>query len=177
MGERSKISWTDATWNPVAGCTKVSPGCDSPCCITPHTIPGDVVTADEEPWPPEGIKSLKLCPTPTAAYNKWIVFSGFTEGIFTTPFHTVSMKDGMVISVFGQLKILWAIILFHTIDMMHLFPLTQRTSKAFCHHKTMFIDIASYISHRMPWASQQHVTIGGNCPASLPVRGASSGRE
>ena len=24
----SKISWTDKTWNPVTGCTKVSPGCD-----------------------------------------------------------------------------------------------------------------------------------------------------
>jgi len=23
----SKIEWTDATWNPVRGCTKISPGC------------------------------------------------------------------------------------------------------------------------------------------------------
>src|SRR5438552_15443311 len=27
MGENSKIEWTDATWNPVRGCTKISPGC------------------------------------------------------------------------------------------------------------------------------------------------------
>jgi len=27
MSAHSKIEWTDATWNPVRGCTKISPGC------------------------------------------------------------------------------------------------------------------------------------------------------
>jgi len=27
VAERSAIEWTDATWNPVRGCTKISPGC------------------------------------------------------------------------------------------------------------------------------------------------------
>jgi protein gp37 len=27
MGDKSGIQWTDATWNPVTGCDKVSPGC------------------------------------------------------------------------------------------------------------------------------------------------------
>ena len=27
MAQASSIEWTDATWNPVTGCTKVSPGC------------------------------------------------------------------------------------------------------------------------------------------------------
>lgn len=27
MGDKSTIEWTEATWNPVTGCTKVSPGC------------------------------------------------------------------------------------------------------------------------------------------------------
>jgi protein gp37 len=27
MSEHSDIEWTDATWNPVRGCTKISPGC------------------------------------------------------------------------------------------------------------------------------------------------------
>lgn len=28
MGDKTKIEWTDATWSPVTGCSKVSPGCD-----------------------------------------------------------------------------------------------------------------------------------------------------
>ena len=27
MSDRSKIEWTDATWNPVTGCTKISAAC------------------------------------------------------------------------------------------------------------------------------------------------------
>jgi protein gp37 len=29
MTDKSTIEWTDATWNPVTGCTKISPGCDN----------------------------------------------------------------------------------------------------------------------------------------------------
>jgi protein gp37 len=36
MSDRSGIEWTDATWNPVTGCTKVSPGCDHCYAETIH---------------------------------------------------------------------------------------------------------------------------------------------
>lgn len=29
MSDKTKIEWTDATWNPVSGCAKISPGCDN----------------------------------------------------------------------------------------------------------------------------------------------------
>ena len=28
MSQQTRIEWTDATWNPVTGCSRVSPGCD-----------------------------------------------------------------------------------------------------------------------------------------------------
>lgn len=37
MGDKTKIEWTEATWNPVTGCTKVSPGCDH--CYIDRTPP------------------------------------------------------------------------------------------------------------------------------------------
>lgn len=36
MSDASKIEWTDATWNPITGCTKVSPGCDHCYAETLH---------------------------------------------------------------------------------------------------------------------------------------------
>lgn len=34
MGEHTTIEWTEATWNPVTGCTRVSAGCDN--CYAHH---------------------------------------------------------------------------------------------------------------------------------------------
>lgn len=34
MSDRSTIEWTDASWNPVTGCTQVSPGCDRCYALT-----------------------------------------------------------------------------------------------------------------------------------------------
>ena len=34
MSDKSLIEWTDATWNPVTGCTQVSPGCDHCYALT-----------------------------------------------------------------------------------------------------------------------------------------------
>ena len=42
MGALSKIEWTDATWNVVLGCDRVSPGCDHCYAIrTAHRLAGN----------------------------------------------------------------------------------------------------------------------------------------
>ena len=38
MSDNSAIEWTDTTWNPILGCTRVSPGCDRCYAITQARI-------------------------------------------------------------------------------------------------------------------------------------------
>jgi protein gp37 len=38
MSDNSSIEWTEATWNPLLGCERVSPGCDACYAITTATI-------------------------------------------------------------------------------------------------------------------------------------------
>lgn len=46
MGDRSAIEWTDATWNPVTGCAKVSSGCRNCYAerLFPRSYPGRAFT-------------------------------------------------------------------------------------------------------------------------------------
>lgn len=44
MGDKSRIEWTDATWNPVTGCTRVSEGCRN--CYMARTVP----RFGQDPW-------------------------------------------------------------------------------------------------------------------------------
>lgn len=54
MGDKSAIQWTDATWNPVTGCSKVSPGC-AHCyaeTVTAKYSGRKGFIAEHRPWTP-----------------------------------------------------------------------------------------------------------------------------
>jgi protein gp37 len=44
LSEHSKIEWTDATWNPVRGCVKISAGCKN-CYAATFAEAGAIETA------------------------------------------------------------------------------------------------------------------------------------
>ncbi|WP_229685840.1 DUF5131 family protein [Longimycelium tulufanense] len=60
MSTNSRIEWTDATWNPVTGCTKVSEGCRN-CYIT-RTPPFRMEHRDFDQPGPGGTTGVRLHP-------------------------------------------------------------------------------------------------------------------
>ena len=66
MADKSEIEWTDATWNPVTGCTEVSPGCDH--CYA-RTLAERFRGVPNHPY--EQGFDLRLWPTRLALPLKW----------------------------------------------------------------------------------------------------------
>ena len=57
MGDNSTIEWTDASWNPVTGCSKVSPGC-AHCYAESLTLRfAKPWGAPELPWTPQNAEA------------------------------------------------------------------------------------------------------------------------
>ncbi len=45
------IQWTNETWNPLTGCTRVTPGCDHCYAFTLHDMRHEVYTRDNGMYP------------------------------------------------------------------------------------------------------------------------------
>src|SRR3954469_9197042 len=60
MADHSAIEWTDATWNPTTGCTRVSPGCAN--CYIERTPPFRIQGRRFEPIGQTSTTGIKLHP-------------------------------------------------------------------------------------------------------------------
>jgi protein gp37 len=68
MADRSAIEWTEATWNPVAGCSKVSPGCAHCYAETISLRFGH----SSRPWTPDNaVENVQLHPERLDQPLKW----------------------------------------------------------------------------------------------------------
>src|SRR5216683_8396208 len=84
MGSSSKIEWTDATWNPVRGCTKISPGCKH--CYA-ETFAERFRGVKDHPY--EQGFDLRLVPEKLADPLRWrtpkMIFVNSMSDLFPTP--------------------------------------------------------------------------------------------
>jgi protein gp37 len=78
MSEHTHIQWTDATWNILAGCSKVSPGCKN-CYAIPH--------AHRMAGNPNAKISEKYAGTTTEDGRNWTGRVNFAEHLLEWPLH------------------------------------------------------------------------------------------
>ncbi len=83
MGDRTAIEWTEATWNPVTGCSKVSPGCAHCYAETLSLRFGRSAL----PWTPaNAVENVKLHPERLEQPIKWrtarVVFVNSMSDLF-----------------------------------------------------------------------------------------------
>src|SRR5262249_34135737 len=66
MSQNTAIEWADATWNPISGCTQISPGCDHCYALTfAERFRG----VPNHPY--EQVCDLKLCPARLELPLRW----------------------------------------------------------------------------------------------------------
>jgi protein gp37 len=95
---RSRIEWTTDTWNPVTGCTKVSPGCDH-CYAQTFAerwrgVPGHVYEKGFD---------LQLRPERLAQPLEWLKPRMIFVNSMSDLFH-VGVPDDFIIAVFNVMK-------------------------------------------------------------------------
>jgi len=98
VSNRSTIEWTDATWNPVHGCTKISPGCKH-CYAETFSerfrgVPGHVFEQGFD---------LRLVPTALDLPRRWLVGRRIFVNSMADLFHE-GVPEGFVAKVFDVMR-------------------------------------------------------------------------
>lgn len=90
MGDRSSIEWTDATWNPVSGCSKVSQGCKH--CYAERLFP--------RPYPGRKFTDLRVHPERLDQPLRWARPRRIFVNSMSDLFHE-DVPDSFIDAVFG----------------------------------------------------------------------------
>ncbi len=106
MGDKSRIEWTDATWNPVTGCSKVSPGCAN--CFAEALAMGRLKGKPGYPglpWTPaNAVENVVLHPDRLDLPLRWRTPRRVFVNSMSDLFHE-RVPDDFVDSVFGVMAV------------------------------------------------------------------------
>ena len=81
MGNETKISWTQHTWNPWRGCTKISPGCKN-CYMYTAQLKQARITGNAETWNPFKVLKTTTWGEP-ARWQREAAAAGRIDRVFT----------------------------------------------------------------------------------------------
>lgn len=96
MGDKSKIEWTDATWNPIRGCTRVSEGCR-------HCYAEQVAARFAGPGLPyEGLVTIREVPQKLDEPVRWTKPRMIFVNSMSDLFHA-GLDDEYIAAVFGAM--------------------------------------------------------------------------
>src|SRR5277367_1616468 len=102
MSDHSSIEWTDATWNPVRGCTKISPGCKH--CYA-ETFAERFRGVKGHPY--EGGFDLRLVPEKLAEPLRWRTPKMIFVNSMSDLFHDLVPDDYIVAVARGMAAAKW----------------------------------------------------------------------
>jgi len=97
MASKTKISWTEKTWNPVMGCTKVSAGCKN--CYALNMISR---FEGSKGWPDRGEVGVTLFPDRIGAPSKWKNPSNIFVCSMSDLFHD-DVPDSLIYDVYEEM--------------------------------------------------------------------------
>jgi protein gp37 len=102
MGESTAISWTDLTWSPWTGCTKVSPACDG--CYAAHLMDTRMHRVEwGEPGVGDGTRDLMS----EAYWRKLPAWERAAAATGTRPFVFPSLRDPFDLAVPSEWRRRW----------------------------------------------------------------------
>jgi len=103
MGDHSRIEWTDATWNPMTGCSKASPGCSR--CFAERLSLRHGWSA--KPWlPAHAAENLRWHPDRLALPLRWRRPRRIFVNSMSDLFHEAA-PDAWRDAVFGAIVATW----------------------------------------------------------------------
>lgn len=160
MGQLSKIEWTDKTWNPVTGCSKVSQGCKKPL----RRAIQHIVTSHKPSRASTLVKSLELFAAPTLASRGrvWLI----AASVGGVEFMLFAMGD----TRFAYFDVLFSVVCLVLVQMVDNLTWLESTAKFFFGDKSVLVNIPASVSKMMSWHPNEDVAARRKSAAAFPVR-------